>query len=211
MNFTPQPSRKIAVASRPFNCSPEQIFQEFPYVGQNCWVHTVIGYPLPARLEDRDPVTVIEAGNQRVVVRNRHRQEWDIPRINVDTGYSVFLDGQRVGEHHPKFAAFFRHALHELEAKRGRFTGSESDRQAQISKWRWNLERNGYDPDAPVRRCPSPQLHLLEVREGARGTQTDELVSVRYTYFINIARPGYIPIRSRMNHRAFPAVEMRNS
>lgn len=118
----------------------------------------MIGYPLPVGLEERDPVTLIKVGNQRVVVRNRHRQEWDIPRISVDTGYSVILNGQRVGEHHPKFAAYFRYALHELEANRGPLTGSESDRQAQISKWRWLLERNGYDPDAPLPPCSGPQL-----------------------------------------------------
>lgn len=131
------------------------MFQEFPYVGQKCWVQTVIGYPLPAGLEDRDLVTVVEVSAQRVVVRNRHRQECDLPRISVDSGHSVILDGERVGEHHPKFAAHFRRALHELEAKRGRFTGSEADRLAQISKWRWLLERNGFDPDAPPKReCP---------------------------------------------------------
>ena len=161
------------------------MFQEFPYVGQKCWVHTVIGYPLPAGLEDRDPVTVIEVGNQRVVVRSRHRQEWDLPRISVDSGHSVILDGERVGEHHPKFAAYFRRALHELEAKRGRFTGSESDRLEQISKWRWLLERNGFDPDAPIPSCPGPQLGSPSVAlpPGSPRTvrpespETDELVS----------------------------------
>ena len=149
---------RIAIASCLQNCSSDHMFQEFPYVGQKCWVQTVIGYPLPAGLEYRDPVTVIEVSKQRVVVRNRHRQEFDLPRISLDSGYALILDGERVGEHHPKFAAYFRHALQELEAKRERFTGSESDRLAQISKWRWLLDRNGFDPDAPVPPYPSPQL-----------------------------------------------------
>jgi hypothetical protein len=150
--------RRIVIVSCLRKCSADHLFQEFPYVGQKCWVQTVIGYPLPAGLEDRDPVTVIEVSKQRVVVRNRDRQEFDLPRISLDSGYALILDGERIGEHHPKFAAYFRHALQELEAKPERFTGCESDRLAQISKWRWLLVRNGFDPDAPVPPFPRPQL-----------------------------------------------------
>lgn len=133
------------------------MFQELPYVGQKCWVQAVIEHPLPAGLEDRDSVTVIEVSARRVVVRNRHRQEWNLPKFNVDSGHSVILDGERVGEHHPKFAAHFRRAVNELETGRRRFVGSESDRLAKISGWRWLLQRNGFDPDAPLPESPTPK------------------------------------------------------
>lgn len=147
--------RRISIACNPKNCSHEQIFQEFPYIGQKCWVQTVIGYPLPAGLEDRDSVTVIDVGAQRIVVRNRQRLEWDLPRISLDTGRSMYLDGELVGEHHPKFAEYIRHALLALDRERETAAGTESDCQERISDWRWLLERNGFDPDEPPKgECP---------------------------------------------------------
>lgn len=159
------------------------MFQEFPYVGQKCWVRTVIGYPLPTGLEDRDVVTVIEVRPQRVVVRNRQRKEWDLPSISVDSGHSMFLDGELVGEHHPKFAEYFRHALLEIERKRSSTAGSGPDQSDRTADWRWLLERNGFDPDEPPNgECPKES-------GGAKGS---------------LPPPSRLPVRARPEPESSP-------
>ncbi len=98
---------------------------------------------------------MIEVCAQRIVVRNQQGQVWDLPRINVDSGHSMYLDGELMGEQHPKFAEYFRHALLQLETEEGSNSRVKADRQWMISNWRWLLERNGFDPDeTPKGECP---------------------------------------------------------
>lgn len=144
----------IQIAGKASKCSNERMQLEFPRIGQRCWLRDVTAYPLPRGLLDRSLATVIAVDGHRVIVRDEQGHEFDLPRINIDSGYILFLDGASVRESHPKFAAYFRHALSEIAQK----TNPMINKEELVSHWRWLLERNGFDPDEPVRAGPPPRI-----------------------------------------------------
>ncbi len=117
-----------------------------------------------------------------ISVRDQLGHEFDLPRINIDSGYILFLDGASVRESHPKFAAYFQHALSEIAQK----TNPLINKEELISHWRWLLERKAFDPDEPTRErphiacfygslrwCGLPKSHLDSIDIGFRARRLD--------------------------------------
>lgn len=137
------------------------MISEFPRVGKKCWVQRCAGYELPVGLADRSQVTVIDWEGFSGRCRDERGTVWDLVRTQIEPGLYLYLDGQKCGESHPKFAEYLRAGLAanlvRLEAGGQQSAAFERMLRESISCTRWYLARNGFDPDQPP-AGPCPQI-----------------------------------------------------
>lgn len=135
-----------------------------PIPGNRCWAEFCGSYGLPPGLADRTPLVIVDWNEFVGTVRDEEGHVWSVNRVQIDTGYTFHLDGEECHESHPKSAVYLQHSVRKLNALLetsleewtrpvSRFACEE-----QLSRTRWYLERNGYDPDGPIPAGPAPRL-----------------------------------------------------
>ena len=146
-----------------FKCSCELMIGAFPIPGNRCWANFCGSYGLPKGLADRTPLLILDWCEFRGRFRDESGMIWELCRVQIDTGFSFYLDGEEFHESHPRCAAYLRHSV-EKQARILReslddwkHATSRFDCEGQLSRTRWYLERNGYDPDTPLPPGPIPK------------------------------------------------------
>ena len=93
--------------------------------------------------------------------RDESGKVWKLFRTQIEPGLFLYLDGEKCAESHPKFAEFMRSSLADNIARlrSGSVDSPALERllEDNISRTRWYLERNGFDPDQPP-SGPTPQI-----------------------------------------------------
>lgn len=132
-----------------------------PIPGARCWANFCGSYGLPDGLEDRTPLVVVAWSEFTGTALDAGGKLWSLNRVQIDTGFSYYLDGLLCLEDSPTAVEYLRHVVRRLKAKLASTGGAgRYDRhnlEEKLSRARWYLERNGNDTDVPP-SGPAPRL-----------------------------------------------------
>jgi hypothetical protein len=128
------------------------LIKNSPIPGTHCWAVDSYHDPLPEGLADRTPAVIISWHEFRGDIRDASGKVWNLNLVQLDAGYSCYLDGVCRDENHPEHIAYLYGCL-------ARYHGDPdpSRFESDISRTRWVLERNGHDPDAPAQNLKAPR------------------------------------------------------
>ena len=119
-----------------------------PIPGKRCWAHFCGSYGLPNGLEPRTPLVVIEGEGFSSKLLDGQGGLSVLNRVQIDAGFSFYLDGEEFHESHPKCTVYLRHNIQKLEGilrVRLEDWGRDVYRfayQEDLSQTGWYLERN---------------------------------------------------------------------